>query len=223
MKHNNNHFDYTGYESHSPYGQGYQDSNFTSDVPEFGYDDVFKSKQNNMNIKKDFLQAIGSVFGATNQHATQINYNINMFSTGLESLHAGSNFMMGEVFPASKDAYEISPMQHTHRFRSDGLNVQTKESREQSPMVIRQHQIFEDQMSPLVRDEIMSMGLSGLGRSSEQPMHSNSYTISGMPQTKDSQQLLVTTQITASEDSTVGKKRKAKANSKKAKLDKQIR
>jgi hypothetical protein len=44
-----------------------------------------------------------------------------------------------------------------------------------------------------------------------------------MPQTKDSQQLLVTTQITASEDSTVGKKRKAKANSKKAKLDKQIR
>ena len=39
-------------------------------------------------MKKDFFQAIGNVFGGTNQHASQINYNINMFSSGMESINA---------------------------------------------------------------------------------------------------------------------------------------
>jgi hypothetical protein len=39
------------------------------EMPEYEYDDMFKAKQNNISIKKDFFQAIGNVFGATNQHA----------------------------------------------------------------------------------------------------------------------------------------------------------
>lgn len=46
---------------------------------------MFKGKSNS--IKKDFFQAIGNVFGATNQQAAQINYNINMFSNGLNNLN----------------------------------------------------------------------------------------------------------------------------------------
>jgi hypothetical protein len=39
------------------------------------------------NIKKDFLQAIGSVFGASNQPAaTQLQYNMNMFQTPIENV-----------------------------------------------------------------------------------------------------------------------------------------
>lgn len=156
MKNNHNnkhtaHYDYhTHYDNHAQANytpsQGYSahhDAAYGRDASEFEYDDMFNLKgKQNMNIKKDFLQAIGSVFGATNQHATQINYNINMFSSGLDHMH-GANYIMAtpEVIPSNHvlDTFEMSPLPNSStKFRRE-LNVKTKESREPSPMVIRQH------------------------------------------------------------------------------------
>ena len=47
---------------------------------EFGYANMYSMpKVQKTNIKKDFFQAIGNVFGAPAQPAAQMQYNMNMF------------------------------------------------------------------------------------------------------------------------------------------------
>lgn len=59
----------------------------------------------------------------------------------------------------AQDTFEIQPNRSHHEGRrgspfAKDLNIQGLNSREPSPMVIRHHQIFEENISPLVKDVI---------------------------------------------------------------------
>lgn len=117
-----------------------------------------------MSIKRDFFQAIGNLFGTTNQNATQINYNINMFSNNMDT--SGQGYASGaqgnlDIIPhihtyKPLDTYEI-PV-NNHLYGNDRTIFQRDttvkhESRKASPMVIKHNQLFEDNLnSPMMVD-----------------------------------------------------------------------